>query len=155
MSEDRTQPPSKRRRQLARQHGQAAHSPELTAAAGWLAAVVLLGILGDDLALGLTKLVSGSLMQPAVLTADRTAVVSEVRGLVVGLGWPLAAIMFGFMAGALAAHQLQVHGLCATGLLSPDLSRLWTFSSGPGLAVRAERAGWSMVKALVIVVASG
>lgn len=155
MSEDRTQPPSKRRRQLARQHGQAAHSPELTAAAGWLAAVVLLGILGDDLALGLTKLVSGSLTQPAVLTADRTAVVSQVRGLVVGLGWPLAAIMLGFMAGALAAHQLQVHGLCATGLLSPDLSRLWTFSSGPGLAVRAERAGWSMVKALVIVVASG
>ena len=46
MSEDRTQPPSKRRRQLARQQGQAAHSPELTAAAGWLAAVVLLGCLG-------------------------------------------------------------------------------------------------------------
>ena len=57
MSEDRTQPPSKRRRQLARQHGQVAHSPELTAAAGWLAAVALLGIVGDDLALGLTKLV--------------------------------------------------------------------------------------------------
>ena len=46
MSEDRTQPPSKRRRQMARQHGQAAHSPELTAAVGWLAAVVLLGFCG-------------------------------------------------------------------------------------------------------------
>ena len=61
MSEDRTQPPSKRRRQLARQQGQAAHSPELTAAAGWLAAVVLLGILGDDLTFGLTNMVRGTL----------------------------------------------------------------------------------------------
>ncbi len=153
MSDDRTQPPSKRRRQLARQHGQAAHSPELTAAAGWLAAVVLLGIVGDDLALGLTKLARASLTRPVVLTVDPAAVVAEVRGLVVGLGWPLAAILLGFVAGALVAHQLQVRGLCATGLLVPDLSRLWTFSSGPGLAVRAERAGWSMVKAFVVIVA--
>ena len=154
MSDDRTQPPSKRRRQLARQHGQAAHSPELTAAAGWLAAVVLLGFVGDDLALGLTKLVSGSLTQPAILTADRTAVVSTVRSLGVGLGWPLAAILLGFVAGALAAHQLQVRGLCAPGLLSPDITRLWTLSSGPRLAVRAELAGWSMVKAFVVIATS-
>ena len=66
MSEDRTQPPSKRRRQLARQQGQAAHSPELTAAGGWLAAVVLLGALGDDLALGLTRLVRSSLTGAAM-----------------------------------------------------------------------------------------
>ena len=110
--------------------------------------------MGDDLALGLTKLVSGSLTRPAVLTADRAAVVVEVRGLIVGLGWPLGPILLGFVAGALAAHQLQVRGLWATGLLVPDLSRLWAISSGPGLAVRAERAGWSMVKAAVVVVAS-
>ena len=53
-----------------------------------------------------------------------------------GLGWPLGAILLGFVAGALAAHQVQVRGLWATGLLVPDLSRLWTFSSGPGLADR-------------------
>ena len=40
MSEDRTQPPSKRRRQLAREQGQVAHSPELTAAAGWLVVLI-------------------------------------------------------------------------------------------------------------------
>ena len=105
------------------------------------------------MALALTKLVSGPLTHPAVMTADRAVVVAEVRGLIVGLGWPLAVIMPGFMAGALAAHQLQVRGLCATGLLVPDLSRLWTFSSGPGLAVRVERAGWSMVKAVVVIMA--
>ena len=80
---------------------------------------------------------------------------AQVRGLIVGLGWPLAAILAGFAAGALAAHQLQVRGLWATSLdRVPDLSRLWTFSSGPGLAVRAERAGWSMFKAVVLVVAA-
>ena len=67
MSDERTQPPSKRRRQLAREQGQVAHSPELTAAAGWLVAVVVLGMVGEDLTRGLTKLVSGSLTQPAVL----------------------------------------------------------------------------------------
>ncbi len=70
MSEDRTQPPSKRRRQLAREQGQVAHSPELTSAAGWLAAVVLLGVMGDDLVLGMIKLVSGSLTDPPVASVD-------------------------------------------------------------------------------------
>ena len=80
--------------------------------------------------------------------------VATVRGIVMGLGWPLGSILIGFVAGALAAHQLQVRGLWAPALLAPDLSRLWTLSSGPGLAVRAERVGWSMAKATVLVVAS-
>lgn len=154
MSEDRTQPASKRRRQLAREHGQAAHSPELTAAAGWLVAVVLLGIVGDELVVGLTRLVSGPLIRPAMITVDRAAVVADVRELVVGLARPLGLVLFGFVAGALAAHQAQVRGLWAPALLAPDLSRLWTLSSGPGLAVRAERMGWSMAKAVVLVGAS-
>ena len=53
MSEDRTQEPSKRRRLEARERGQVARSPELTGAAGLLAASALLGIWGDDLALAL------------------------------------------------------------------------------------------------------
>lgn len=154
MSEDRTQPPSKRRRQLARQQGQAAHSPELTAAGGWLAAVVLLGVLSDNLALGLFGLVRGSLTGPALPSADPAAVVAQVRGLVTALAWPLAAILAGFTAGALAMHQLQVRGLWATHLLVPDPKRLWAFSSGPGLADRSERSVWSMVKAVILMAAS-
>ena len=42
---------------------------------------------------------TGPLTQPAVLTADRTAVVAEVRGLVVGLGWPLGSILIAFRRG--------------------------------------------------------
>src|SRR5438034_862703 len=70
MSEDRTQPPSKRRRQLAREQGQVAHSPELTAAAGWLVAVVAWGIAGNDLASALVGLVRGSMAGAVVMPAD-------------------------------------------------------------------------------------
>src|SRR5271168_3947767 len=96
MSEERTQPASKRRRQLAREQGQVAHSPELTAAAGWLVAIVVFGMVVEDLTRGLTEPVRGSLTQSAILVAEPDAVVSHVRGLVIGLGWPLAAILAGF-----------------------------------------------------------
>jgi flagellar biosynthesis protein FlhB len=154
MSDERTQPPSKRRRQLAREQGQVAHSPELTAAAGWLVAVVVLGMVGENLTRGFTKLVSGSLTQSGALVAEPAAVVSHVRELVVGLGWPLAAILAGFAAGALAAHHLQVRGLWATVLIVPTPARLWAYSHGPGLAVRVERSAWSVVKGAVLLAVS-
>jgi flagellar biosynthetic protein FlhB len=154
MSDERTQPPSKRRRQVARQQGQAAHSPELTAAAGWLVAVMLLGVLGDDLALGMGKLVRSSLTHPAAMPANPAAVVAHVREQAMILAWPLGAILAGFVIGALAAHQLQVRGLWATRLIVPDLTRLWAFSSGQSVAARTGQSGWSAVKAVVLVVAS-
>ncbi len=154
MSEDRTAPPSKRRRQLARQHGQVPHSPEATAAAGWLAAVTLLGFLGDDLALGLAKLVHGSLTStmPGMLIADRGAAIARVRELFIGLGWPFAAVLGSFMVGALVAHQVQVRGLWAPSLIVPAPRRLWAFSSEAGLALQTERVVWAIFKAFVLVV---
>src|SRR5260370_41985048 len=72
----------------------------------------------------------------------------------VGLAWPLLAILAGFVGGALAAHQLQMRGLWATHLIVPDPARLWLFSSRPGLTVRVKNSAWSMVKACVLVAAS-
>jgi flagellar biosynthetic protein FlhB len=155
MSDERTQPPSKRRRQLARQQGQVAHSPELTAAGGWLAAVVLLGVLSDDLAVGLTRLVRESLSGHELPSADPSAVVAQVRGLVLKLAWPLGVISSGFALGALAMHQVQVRGLWAMRLLAPDPARLWTIGTGPGLEVQAKRLSWSTVKAILLVMAAG
>jgi flagellar biosynthetic protein FlhB len=154
MSEERTLPPSKRRRQLARQQGLVAHSPELTAAAGWLAAVMILGALGDDLTAGLTTVVRGSLSPPPVLQADGAAIVAHVRALALSVAWPLATTLAGFASAAVLAHQLQVRGLWATRLVTPDPARLWAFSSAPGLAVRIEHSAWSALKATVLVVAS-
>src|SRR5262245_24540762 len=116
MSEDRTQPPSKRRRQLAREQGQEAHSPELTAAAGWLAAVVALVFCGGGLASELAGLMQGSLSNgdPRAMPADAAGLADRVRGVALALAWPFGSILAAFVAGATAAHQLQVRGLWAS-----------------------------------------
>jgi flagellar biosynthetic protein FlhB len=98
MSEDRTQPPSKRRRQLAREQGQAAHSPELTAAAGWLAAVGVLWFCGGGLASGLIGLIRGALSEwdPGAMPADAAGAAARVRGMAMALAWPLGALVAAF-----------------------------------------------------------
>ncbi len=154
MSEDQTQPPSNRRRQLAREQGQAAHSPELTAAAGWLVAVVLLGAFGEDLAWAMVGLVRSPMVDPSAMSADPSGVASRVRGLILILAWPLGFILAGFAAAALTAHQLQVRGLCASRLIAPDPARLWTPGTGPGFGARAGNVAWATVKALVLVIVS-
>ena len=53
MSEERTQAPTRRRRQQARERGHVARSSDLTSGAGLLAAVVLIGAFGEALTLGL------------------------------------------------------------------------------------------------------
>jgi flagellar biosynthetic protein FlhB len=112
------------------------------------------GMVGENLTRGLTEPVRGSLTRSAIFVAEPAAVVSRVRELVIGLGWPLAAILAGFATGALAAHQLQVRGLCATALILPTPARLWALSRAPGIAFRSERAAWSVVKATVLVAVS-
>jgi flagellar biosynthesis protein FlhB len=150
MSEDRTQPPSKRRRQLAREQGQVAHSPELTAAAGWLVALVLLGFWGADLAQGLIGLTRSPLTGAPVVWADAAGLVAHMRGQVMAVASPLGVILAGFAVGAVAAHQLQVRGLWAAALIAPDPARLWGLGRGANLAAGFERTTWALVKALVL-----
>ena len=150
MSEDRNQPPSKRRRQLAREQGQAAHSPELTAAAGWLVAVLLLGFWGGDLARGLIGLTSQSAGSTPAAQVDIETFVAHIRGLVLAIAVPLGVILAGFTVGAVAAHQVQVQGLWAPALIAPAPARLWSPGRGDGLASGLERIVWAVVKAVVL-----
>jgi flagellar biosynthesis protein FlhB len=155
MSEDRTQPPSQRRRQLAREQGQAAHSPELTAAAGWLAAVVALGCCGGDLAGALVGLLRGALEQGdlATMPVDPSGLADRIRAIALALAWPLGVVLAAFAAGATAAHQCQVRGLWSGRHIMPDAGRLWTPGRGLGMSSRAWRTGWSAIKAAVFVAA--
>ncbi|WP_165232002.1 EscU/YscU/HrcU family type III secretion system export apparatus switch protein [Aquisphaera insulae] len=153
MSEDRTQPASTRRRQLAREQGQVAHSPELTAAAGWLVAVVLLGSWGGELVRSLATLTRRPL-HAVPIAADAVQLVADLRAAAAAIAAPLAVLMMGFALGAVAAHQAQVRGLWAPSLLAPDLSRLWSVGRGGGLGAGLERIAWATVKAVVLVAVS-
>lgn len=153
MSDDTTQPASKRRRQLARQQGQVAHSPELTASVGWLVAVAALGAVSNELMAGMTSLIDRSVACPAVISVDQSAALSQIRAQFAGILWPVAAVLVSFAAGAFVAHQLQVRGLWATRLLVPDPARLWAPARGTGLGVSAERMVWSVMKAILMAIA--
>ena len=150
MSEDRTQPASKHRRQLARERGQVAHSPELTAAAGWVVAVLVLGFWGGDLVQGTIGLTRRSVSEAPMLGANPGAVVGHVQGLMLALSAPLGILLAGFAVGAITAHQLQVRGLWAPALLAPDPARLWNVGRNGGFGAGLERIAWAFVKVAVL-----
>jgi len=135
---------------MAREQGQVAHSPELTAAGGWLVAVLLLSFWGEELAGGLIELVHRSAGEPPVVWVDGQAIVTHIRQAVMAVVVPLGVIVTGFAAGAVAAHQLQVRGLWAIGLIAPDPTRLWILGRDGGMTAGFERMGWSVIKAVVL-----
>ena len=152
MSEDRTQAPSRRRLQLARERGQVARSPELTGAAGLVAATALLGIWGDDLALALVGLIREPWANGLIGATGVEEVVARVRASGFAVLGPTLGILGGSAAAAVLTHQAQVGGLFLPGKLAPDPSRFATFGGdGSGLAVRAGRGAWGLVKALAVV----
>jgi flagellar biosynthetic protein FlhB len=151
MSEDRTQSPTKMRRQRAREQGQAAQSPELTGAAALLMAAFLLGVWGQSLAGGLLAIVRASLSGPPIVTIDAPETAAKLRTLALGVAWPLGVVLVGSAAAATAAHQAQVGGLWAPPLLAPNVGRLWGAGGGPGLTTRGARAGWALLKVVALV----
>jgi flagellar biosynthetic protein FlhB len=70
------------------------------------------------------------------------------------LAVPLAIVVAGFSAGAVAVHQLQVRGLCATALIAPDFARLWTFGRVGSAAAGFERMAWAMIKGGILATVS-
>ena len=145
-NEDRTQAPSKRRIDEARERGQVAQSPELTAAAGLLGAALVLYTRGDALGSALLSL----FREPMLVTADAEAVVARLRGLALVLAWPLLEVLAGFLGGAVAAHQAQVRGLWAPSLLAPDAARLWGLSQAADPGSRARKGVWALIRAVVV-----
>jgi flagellar biosynthesis protein FlhB len=145
MADERTQTPSRRRRQQARERGQVARSPELTAAVG------LLGLWGGDLATALVALVREPLQCGPELAANSSTVVVRIRHLVLAVAVPSVAVLGGVLAAMLVAHQLQVGGLCVPGLVAPDPHRLWGGAAAAGAGARGARGAWSLMKSVIVV----
>ncbi|HEV3165318.1 MAG TPA: EscU/YscU/HrcU family type III secretion system export apparatus switch protein [Isosphaeraceae bacterium] len=151
MSEERTQSPSRRRRQQARERGLVARSPELTAAIGLSAAVVLLGVWGGDLTTALVAMVRDSLLAPPYDSVDVGSVTAHLQHLALVVAIPLGAVLGGVLVALVAAHQVQVGGLWVPGLVAPDPARLWGGGVGAGLGSRFARGGWLLAKSVIVV----
>lgn len=149
-SEDRTQAASPRRRQLAREQGKVAHSPELTAAAGWLVAVAMLAGGEASLLGSLADVVRSPLVGPAASLEDPRDLGRLVLGAATAVALPVGLLLSGFALGATAAHLIQTRGMFAPSLLAPDVMRLWRVGQGGGLGAKLERCAWSIVKAAVL-----
>lgn len=152
MSEDRTASPSRRRRQLARERGIVARSPDLTRAASLLAGVLMLGAWGDDLGTGLLDAFRGTWSVEAASIIDPLAVASLVREAAWGVVAPLAFTMGAMVMASWLAHQAQVGGLFLPAMLAPDPSRLARVHSEIDLEVQSMRGAWSLAKSAAVVV---
>ncbi len=150
-TEDRTQAPSARRLQEARDRGQVAYSPELSSAAGLLAAAAVLWTRGEPLASALASTLRAPLTGPIPITADVGSVVAHLRGLALEIAWPIGQIVAAFALAAAVAHLAQTRLLWTPGRLAPDVARLWAVGQGGGLGDRLARGAWSLARACLVV----
>ncbi len=151
-SEDRTQTPSKHRRDQAREAGIVAHSPELTSAVGMLVAVGLIAVLGGSLISGLVELIRAPLVGTNDLSVGPLEFASLVRSQVLAVVIPLLCILVGAAFAAFLTHQAQVGGLWVPSRIAPDLSRLasgWP-GMGAGMFDRLGRGLWGLAKATIV-----
>jgi flagellar biosynthetic protein FlhB len=117
--DDRTEAPTARRLQRARDEGQVALSRELVMLAGLAAAAMLLAGLGDALGKGMAGLLAPLLAMPHALTPRAAAQLALSAALLVAAPAALATL-----AAAAAATFLQTRFLINTKALKPDFSRL-------------------------------
>ena len=105
MDENRTQEPSKRRRLEVRERGQAAHSPELTGAAGFLGAFLALVIWGGDLGSALVTLIRRPLIEGPTITTDAAKLADRLRADLLDIAGPFSLVLCAFTISALIAHH--------------------------------------------------
>jgi flagellar biosynthetic protein FlhB len=154
-SEDRTQPASTLRRQQAREQGQVAHSPELTTAAGLVATVIAIFLVGQDLVKALLFTFQHTISSLGRLPGDADGVSAELRSITLGVASPLALIALAATSAALLAHQLQVRGLFVPSLIAPDVTRLWSPNHGMNPAAQLRRSVWGWFKAILLTATAG
>jgi len=114
MPGDRTEQATQHRRDQARKEGDVLHSRELSAAAGTLAGVMVLGALGGHMLIGWRNSFAGFLdlgsaahWEPATIAPTLFA----LRRLVLGIAGPVAVMMAAVVAAALGVGVLQTGGI--------------------------------------------
>src|ERR1035437_1797888 len=114
MAGERTEQATQHRREKARKEGDILHSRELTAAAGTLGGVILLGVLGSRTLIAWRGVFASflDLGQPARWEPTQLApTLSAVRRLSLAVLAPVGIVMAAVAAGALGVGVLQTGGI--------------------------------------------
>lgn len=158
MSEERTVDPSPKRRQEARERGDVARSPILTAGAGLLAGWIGLKVWGGSLSTAFREAVLAPWSGP-VFAPDVGSVSGAIREAAVAVAMPILGILL-LPAAAMAACHLAQTGLAWTpNLLAPNLARLWRFRGGEdeggGISGGLGRGIWSLARGFLLIAVAG
>lgn len=153
-AEDRTQAPSKLRRQQARAAGIVAQSRELTGAAAMLGVALGLRVWGQGLSSALVEIVRAPWSSPLPLSLEMEEVTDRLRSVAWDLAMPLGGTLVSGLVAAIVVHQVQVGGLFVPGLIAPDLSRLSGLGGGGGITTRISRGLWSLGKVAAVLAVS-
>jgi flagellar biosynthetic protein FlhB len=158
MPGDRTEQASAHRREKARKDGDILHSRELTAAAGTLAGVLALGMLGSRSLLAWRSVFTGFLDMghPAHWAPSQLApTMSTLRQLSLAVFAPVGMVMAAVAATALALGVLQTGGLSVhVGAVGFKLDRVNPLTNAKNLfSLRAAgRIGKSLIPAAILAV---
>ncbi|HET6425775.1 MAG TPA: flagellar biosynthesis protein FlhB [Planctomycetaceae bacterium] len=123
-SAEKTEQPTERRRQQARQQGNIARSVDVTAAVVLLAAAGGLYFFGPSCGETFIRLMRGTLQGDALTTLDRSSAVALIWSLAFTTAAAVLPVMLLVMVGSLAASLAQTGFLWSTEALQPKWERI-------------------------------
>jgi flagellar biosynthetic protein FlhB len=158
VSEERSVDPSPKRRQEARERGDVARSPILTAGAGLLAGWIGLKVWGGSLAAAFREAIHAPWSGP-VLVPDVGSIAATIRAASVAIAAPILGILLLTTAVMAACHLAQTGLSWTPSLLAPDLARLWRFrgreGGSEGISGGIGRGLWALVRGFLLIAIAG
>jgi flagellar biosynthesis protein FlhB len=124
---DKTEAPTPKRRQQAREQGNIARSPDLVAAVAVIAAMILLKNFGPGIVNALKLLMTEMLSSDWLASADTVGVGQQLTRVVVAVMMAVLPVMLGLMFVGVVVNVLQVGLYFNTKKLQPNLLALNPF----------------------------
>lgn len=149
---DKTEAPTPRRRQEAREEGQVARSPDLTSACLLIGAMLLLKWYGPDIVAALKAVVGRCLSAESLGTLTTRSALEDVYWAVILMARAIAPLFTGLIVIAIGVNILQVGFYMNPAVLAPNFAALNPINGisrmfkGPGLV----KIGMGILKMLLV-----
>lgn len=149
---DKTEAPTPRRRQEAREQGNIARSPDVTSAALLLAVLMLLSTTGPRLADALKVLVAQMFSAASLHDFNAQDLFHSVTHAGAQVGWAMAPLLIGVFVVAIVANVIQVGFYFSPERLAPNLAALSPFKGWSKIFGGGLRPGQFLLNILKIIV---